>query len=110
MAEFVTHDVKRFILSRPRNFDFVPGQGVKIVVDEPKWRKEDDHPFTPTSLRDDRVLELIIKRYRRLFWSWRIRCLSDFRGRIMEKIKMDQKLIKRIVAMENSLRPLIMKT
>jgi len=63
MAEFVTHDVKRFILSRLRNFDFVPGQGVKIVVDEPKWRKEDDHPFTPTSLRDDRVLELIIKRY-----------------------------------------------
>ena len=63
MTEFVTHDVKRFILTKPRDFDFEPGQGVKIIVDEPKWRKDEDHPFTPTSRRDDNVLEFIIKKY-----------------------------------------------
>ena len=63
MTEFVTHDVKRFILTKPSDFDFEPGQGVKIMIDEPKWRKDEDHPFTPTSRRDDKVLEFIIKKY-----------------------------------------------
>ena len=63
MTEFVTHDVKRFILTKPRDFDFEPGQGVKIMIDEPKWREDEDHPFTPTSRRDDNVLEFIIKKY-----------------------------------------------
>jgi len=63
MTEFVTHDVKRFILTKPRDFDYVPGQGVKIMIDEPEWRKDEDHPFTPTSRRGDNVLEFIIKKY-----------------------------------------------
>jgi ferredoxin-NADP reductase len=63
MTEFVTHDVKKFILTKPRDFDYQPGQGVKLVINEPKWRKEEDHPFTPISLRDDKVLEFTIKRY-----------------------------------------------
>ncbi len=63
MTEFVTHDVKRFILTKPRDFDFEPGQGVKIMIDEPKWRMDEDHPFTPTSHRNDHVLEFIIKKY-----------------------------------------------
>ena len=63
MTEFVTHDVKRFILTRPRHFDYEPGQGVKIVINEPRWRGEESRPFTPTSLRDDKILELTIKRY-----------------------------------------------
>jgi ferredoxin-NADP reductase len=63
MTEFVTHDVKRFILTKPRNFDYTPGQGVKMVINEPKWRKEEGRPFTPTSLRDDRILEFTIKKY-----------------------------------------------
>ena len=63
MTEFVTHDVKRFILTKPRNFDYEPGQGVKMVIDEPKWRDEESRPFTPTSLRDDKILEFTIKRY-----------------------------------------------
>ena len=41
MTEFVTHDVKRFILTKPRNFDYKPGQGVKMVIIEPEWRKEE---------------------------------------------------------------------
>ena len=63
MTEFVTHDVKRFILTKPRNFDYKPGQGVKVVINQPEWRNQESRPFTPTSLRDDRLLEFIIKKY-----------------------------------------------
>jgi cytochrome-b5 reductase len=63
MTEFVTHDVKRFILTRPENFEFKPGQGVKFVINEPAWKDEEGHPFTPTCLAGDRVLEFMIKKY-----------------------------------------------
>jgi ferredoxin-NADP reductase len=62
MCGFVTHDVKRFIVTRPDGFEFEPGQGVELAIDDPDWREE-SRPFTPTSLRDDRVLEFTIKRY-----------------------------------------------
>jgi len=63
MTEFVTHDVKRFIVSKPEGFVHEPGQGVEIVIDQPHWREEEGRPFTPTSLPDDGVLEFTIKRY-----------------------------------------------
>ncbi len=63
MTEFVTHDVKRFILTRPEGFDFQPGQGTKFVINEPAWQNEEGHPFTPTCLQGDRVLEFMIKKY-----------------------------------------------
>lgn len=62
MSEFVTHDVKRFIVTRPEGLDYSPGQGVELAVDLPDWRDK-GRPFTPTSLLDDRVLEFTIKRY-----------------------------------------------
>lgn len=62
MTEFVTHDVKRFIVTRPEEFVWEPGQGVEIALDEPGWREE-GRPFTPTSLADDEVLEFTIKEY-----------------------------------------------
>lgn len=62
MSGFVTHDVKRFIVTRPEGFEFEPGQGVELAIDRPDWRDE-RRPFTPTSLRDDRVLEFTIKAY-----------------------------------------------
>ncbi len=62
MSEFVTHDVKRFILSRPNGFTFTPGEGVEVSIDEPAWR-DAARPFTPTSLADDRVIEFTIKAY-----------------------------------------------
>jgi ferredoxin-NADP reductase len=65
MTEFVTHDVKRFILKKPANFSFTPGQGVELVIDQEKWRQEEGRPFTPTSLAGDEVLEFTIKRYPR---------------------------------------------
>lgn len=62
MKEFVTHDVARFILSKPEGFSFTPGQGVTLAIDRSGWRDE-RRPFTPTALVDDRVVEFTIKRY-----------------------------------------------
>ncbi|CAB1275523.1 FAD-binding oxidoreductase [Candidatus Nitrosacidococcus tergens] len=62
MSEFVTHDVKRFIVERPLNLSYEPGQGVELAIDEPEWKNE-GRPFTPTSLKEDKVLEFVIKRY-----------------------------------------------
>lgn len=63
LTEFVTHDVKRFIVKKPETFSFLPGQGVELVIDQEKWRDEEGRPFTPTSLAKDHVLEFTIKRY-----------------------------------------------
>ncbi|MGD8322090.1 MAG: flavodoxin reductase [Gemmatimonadota bacterium] len=59
---FVTHDVKQFIVSRPEGLAFEPGQGVELALDQ-TGRRDDGHPFTPTSERDAPVLEFIIKAY-----------------------------------------------
>lgn len=63
MTEFVTHDVKRFIVSKPDGLTYEPGQGVELAIDRPEWRDQ-GRPFTPTSLGRDRVLEFTIKIYR----------------------------------------------
>ncbi len=62
MSEFVTHDVKRFIVSKPDGFSFTPGEGVELAIDEPAWRNK-PRPFTPTSLTGERVIEFTIKGY-----------------------------------------------
>jgi ferredoxin-NADP reductase len=62
MTEFVTHDVKRFIIERPEGLSYTPGQGVELAIKHPDWENE-GRPFTPTSLKNDRVLEFIIKAY-----------------------------------------------
>lgn len=62
MSQFVTHDVKHYIVSKPEGFSIVPGQGVELAINQPEWR-EQGRPFTPTGLADDRVLEFTIKAY-----------------------------------------------
>ncbi|MBD3669747.1 MAG: flavodoxin reductase [Gammaproteobacteria bacterium] len=62
MSEFVTHDVKRYIVTRPDGFEFTPGQGVELAIDRDKW-SEEGRPFTPTSHPDDKVIEFTIKTY-----------------------------------------------
>lgn len=62
MTEFITHDVKRFVITRPEGFSFEPGQGVELSIDKPGWEKE-KRPFTPTSLENHKVLEFSIKGY-----------------------------------------------
>ena len=62
MTQFVTHDVRRFILKKPRGFKFVPGQAALVSINKPDL-KDDAHPFTPTSLAEDGALEFTIKIY-----------------------------------------------
>ena len=62
MSQFVTHDVKHFIVSKPAGFSVVPGQGVELAIDRPGLR-EQGRPFTPTGLAEDGVLEFTIKAY-----------------------------------------------
>lgn len=59
---YVTHDVKRFILKKPKGFRFTPGQATEIAINKPGW-EDKKHPFTFTSLNDDMVLEFTIKGY-----------------------------------------------
>lgn len=61
-TQFITHDVKQFIIERPAGFTFEPGQGVELAIDQPGWEKE-ARPFTPTSLPEAKVLEFTIKGY-----------------------------------------------
>lgn len=62
MSQFVTHDVKHFIVSKPADFSIAPGQGVELAIDRPDLRDQ-GRPFTPTGLAADGVLEFTIKAY-----------------------------------------------
>ena len=61
-TENVTHNVKRFTLSKPDNYVFTPGQATDIVINLPEWKKE-RRPFTFTSLNEWDHLEFTIKIY-----------------------------------------------
>lgn len=62
MTEFATHDVKRFVLEKPANYQFMPGQATEVSINLPDW-KDKKHPFTFTSQNKDKILEFIIKGY-----------------------------------------------
>lgn len=61
-SQFVTHDVKHFIVSKPEGFSCTPGQGVELAIDR-QGLADQGRPFTPTGLVDDQVLEFTIKAY-----------------------------------------------
>jgi ferredoxin-NADP reductase len=61
-AEYVTHNVRRFRIGRPRNYVFVPGQATDVAIDQDGWRDE-KRPFTFTGLRQWPDLEFTIKIY-----------------------------------------------
>ncbi|MGN6195688.1 MAG: FAD-binding oxidoreductase [Ginsengibacter sp.] len=61
-AKNVTHNVKRFTLSKPENYSFTPGQATDIVVNLPEWKNE-RRPFTFTGLNNWNTLEFTIKIY-----------------------------------------------
>lgn len=60
--EKVTHDVKRFIIEKPKNYKFVPGQATLVSINKEEWGRE-ERPFTFTCLNSDKNLEFTIKRY-----------------------------------------------
>jgi ferredoxin-NADP reductase len=64
MIEFVTHDVKRFVLEKPKNYKFMPGQATLISINKKGW-EDKRRPFTFTSLNSSLVLEFTIKGYKR---------------------------------------------
>lgn len=59
---YITHDVKRFKLSRPGQYSFKPGQATDLVINQPDWLKE-RRSFTFTGLNDWDHLEFTIKIY-----------------------------------------------
>lgn len=46
---FVTHDVLRIAMEKPKGFSFKPGQATEVSINKPDW-KEEGRPFTFTSL------------------------------------------------------------
>jgi ferredoxin-NADP reductase len=58
----VTHDVRQFILEKPRGYTFTPGQATEVSVNT-QALKEEKRPFTFTSLSDAPHLEFTIKIY-----------------------------------------------
>jgi ferredoxin-NADP reductase len=57
---YVTHDVKCFIVEKPVDYNFIPGQGTEVAINIPNWKKQ-SRPFTFTSLREKNYLEFMIK-------------------------------------------------
>jgi ferredoxin-NADP reductase len=62
-TEYVTHDVRRFRLEKPKGFTFTPGQATELSVSKEGWRDK-KNPFTFTSLTDAPYLEFTIKIYK----------------------------------------------
>jgi ferredoxin-NADP reductase len=61
-TNFVTHNVKRFVVEKPVGFSFVPGQACDVSINRPGL-EEELRPFTFTSTTESDTLEFIIKIY-----------------------------------------------
>jgi ferredoxin-NADP reductase len=61
-TEWVTHNVRRFRLEKPRGYKYIPGQATEISINRPEWKAE-RRPFTFTSLNDWDELEFTVKIY-----------------------------------------------
>ncbi len=61
-THYITHDVKRFVLEKPADFEYTPGQSAHISINLPGW-EEQIRAFTFTSLQHWDFLEFIIKIY-----------------------------------------------
>jgi hypothetical protein len=61
-AEYINHDVKRFIVEKPPGYVFIPGQGTDVAINAPEW-KNDFRQFTFTNLNSQNHLEFLVKIY-----------------------------------------------
>ncbi len=59
----VTHDVKSFMVTKPKGYQFIAGQATELSVNKPDWVKE-KRPFTFTSLNEWPHLQFTIKGYK----------------------------------------------
>jgi ferredoxin-NADP reductase len=62
-SDYVTDDVKRFLVQKPVGYTFEPGQATEVSINKPEW-KDQRRPFTFTSLPSWKNLEFTIKIYR----------------------------------------------
>jgi ferredoxin-NADP reductase len=61
-TNFITHDVKRFVVEKPPDYTFIPGQGTDVSINTEQW-KDQLRPFTFTSRPEVDYLEFMIKIY-----------------------------------------------
>jgi len=61
-VRIVTHNVRRFILEKPKEYVFIPGQATEVSINKPGFNDK-KHPFTITSVKRDKILEFTIKIY-----------------------------------------------
>jgi ferredoxin-NADP reductase len=61
-TNFVTHNVKRFVVERPSGYNFISGQACDVSINKPGLENE-LRPFTFTSTNGTDHLEFIIKIY-----------------------------------------------
>jgi hypothetical protein len=59
----LTHDVIQFKLEKPNGFSYTEGQAIEASLDKQEF-KDEWHPFTFTSLKNESFLELTIKIYK----------------------------------------------
>ena len=62
-TNYITHNVKRFVVEKPKGYHFVPGQATDVSINLPEW-KDELRPFTFTCLTDSPYLEFMIKTYK----------------------------------------------
>jgi ferredoxin-NADP reductase len=58
----LAHDVKSFKTTKPKSYNFTPGQATELAINMEEY-KDRFHPFTFTSLDEDKYLEFTIKGY-----------------------------------------------
>lgn len=59
---YITHNVKRFTVEKPKGYTFTAGQATTLALDTPEWRNQ-PRKFNMTSLASAKTLEFIIKIY-----------------------------------------------
>lgn len=62
-ANYVTHNVRHFVVEKPQGFIYIPGQATDVSINKPD-QEEELRPFTFTSLTDAEHLEFVIKIYK----------------------------------------------
>ncbi|MDB5155724.1 MAG: mmoC [Mucilaginibacter sp.] len=61
-TEFVTHNVRHFVVERPADYNFISGQATDVSINKPGLENE-LRPFTFTGLNSGENLEFTIKIY-----------------------------------------------
>ena len=62
-CSYITHDVKRFLVEKPKGFSYIPGQACELSINLAEWKNK-LRPFTFTSLVEWPHLEFTIKIYK----------------------------------------------